>query len=332
SLERFFNFKACVDIIDPTLRAVSRVDHHDPRTAEVVSAALIVVCMITGWHLIGQREAMTASGKYAERAEELARRVRRFDLEARALMCRTLVDMYHGDRAAAAEHAAMAEDVARWCRDGSILSEVLVSTLHHGLVEHQGWTPEQVYARAEEALRAAERVGDVAMVSRIKFFYGTAALGEGRLAEARRFLDESLELTYELGAYDGASLNNYLIICLAQGDHEAAIPPLRTCLRRMRRSGFRTNAGDLLSASAAIATWRDEHAASAQLHGAADVVRAPAYETGEMLQTPVEAAMEHASVERSRAAIGDEDFDKAYGEGAALPVDQACDLALAVLR
>ena len=192
--------------------------------------------------------------------------------------------------------------------------------------------PRQACARAEEALGAAERAGDVAWVSRMKFWYGTWALNEGRAADAQRFYEESLELTYRIGAYDGATLNNYLIACLVQGEFDAAISPLRKCLRRTRRSGFRTNPGDLLSAGACIATWRGEHTAGAQLHGAADVVRAPAYETGEMFRTQSDAAMEAASIDRTRAAIGDVEYEKAYEEGQRLPTDQGCDLGLAILR
>lgn len=331
SLERFFNFKACVDIIAPTLRAVSKVNHGDRQVAEVVSAALITVCMITGWHLIGQREEMEAAGRYAERAEELAGRERRFDLEARALACRTLVDLYRGDREAAAMHSAQAEEIARRCRNDTLLAEVLISSLHHILMEHRGWTSVQSYARAEEALRAAERAGDVALVSRMKFWYGTHALNEGRPADAQRFYEESLEVTYQIGAYDGATLNNYVIVCLVQGEYDSAISPLRKCLRRMRRAGFRTNAGDLLAAGACIATWRGEPTAGAQLHGAADVVRGPAYETGEVFRTTADVAIEEASIDRTRSAIGDVEYEKAYDEGKRLPVDQACDLALAIV-
>ncbi|HEV3213464.1 MAG TPA: hypothetical protein VGZ03_08735 [Acidimicrobiales bacterium] len=331
-IERYFTLKAAVDIIPPTLRAVSKVDHNDPRTAEVVAAALLAVCRMTAWHLIGRPAEVEASERYALRAEELASRTRRFDLEARALVYRMQVALYRGDRGGAVAHLGAAEEIARRCRLDSILSEVILSSLHPALVEHQGLTVEQWHARAAEALQAAERAGDLTMVSQVKFWYATQALREGRLVESRRLFEETIDLAHRIGAHDGAALNNFLIVCLVQADYDAAVSPLRKCLRRMRRSGFRTNPGDLIAASACIATWRGDPVEGAQLHGAADEIRKPAYETSELFRTASDVAMEEASAARGRAAMGDVEYVKAYEEGARFSVGQACDLALAILQ
>ncbi len=331
SLERFFNLRAAVDVLGPTLTAVSKVDHGDRRSAEAAAAALISACVIIGWHLIGQREEMDASLRYVERAEQLARQVRRTDLEARALMYHAHVALYRGERESAAGYLRRAEQFARQCRSAPILCDVLVSSLHPLLVEHEGWSDAQVYERADEALRVATDAQDHTMVARAKFWYATQALGEERLDESRRLYEETLELTHEIGAYDGTTLNNYLIVCLAQDDYAAAISPLKVCLRRMRRSGFRSNPGDLLAAAACVATARGDAVVGAQLHAAADEIRAPAYATGELYRTPADERMEQRSVERSRTLIGQVEFDKAYEEGRSLTTGEACDLALAAV-
>jgi predicted ATPase/class 3 adenylate cyclase len=331
SIERFFTLKGSVDIIPPTLMAVSSVDHSDPFLAELVSAALIAICRMTAWHLIGQPGAMEASAKYILRAEDLAKGTRRFDLEAKALIYRMHLDLYRGDLDDAIEHLRVAEEIARRCRLDSILCDVIISSLHPLLVEHQGTTVEQWHERAEEAMDAAERVDDLTMIGQLKFWQATQALREGRVEDSRRLFEETLDLAHRIGAHDGAATNNFLIVCLVQEDYEAAVPPLRKCLRRMRRSGFRTNSGDLIASSACIATARGEHVSGAQLHGAADELRKPAYRTGELFRTTSDVAMEHASIGRSRTAISDAEYGKAYTEGAGFTVSQACDLALAIL-
>lgn len=331
NLERFFNLRGAIDVIEPTLLAVSKVDHGDRRSAEAASAALIAVCVMSGWHLVGQREEVEAAARHAARAEELARQVRRTDLEARALMNRGHFALLLGDRAAAGEHFVAAERFARQCRNESILCDVLVNSLHPMLVEDRGLTDEQVHERAAEALALASRVGDVAMIGRTKFWYATQALCEERFDEARRLYEENLELTHQLGAFDGSTLNNLLIACLAQDDFDAALAPLKKCLRRTRRSGFRSNPGDLIMAGACIATSRHDVVAGAQLHGAADAMRESAYASGELYRTPADDAMESRSMGRARAVIGDEEFEKAYEQGRTLSMSDACDLALSTL-
>lgn len=331
-LERFFNFKGAVDVIPPTLQAVSRVDHADRRNAELVSAALISVCMIIWWHLIGKPEEVTASVKYVERAEELARHVRRTDLEARALMYKVIVDVYRGDVESASRNAELAEQLARRSRKHSVLCEALVNSLHWSVVEHRGLSPAAAQAVADEALGLARQDGDLTMVARAIFWYASQALQEERLDDARRLYEENLDLAHQIGADDGMTLNNYLIVCLAQGDFEAAIHPLKKCLRRMRRSGFRSNPGDLIAAGACIASARGDHLEGAQLHGAADEIRRPGYERGELYRTPADEAIELASIARIREHVGDVEFDKASLAGRRLSMAQACDLALAVLR
>ncbi len=332
SLERFFNLKAAADVVAPALKAVSRVDQQDPQVAEVVSEALIAISAIITWHLIGQRDSMEAVTRYVRRAEELAIRTRRVDLEARALTQRAHVSLYFGDQATAVACLDEAEAIARRCRNGPVLVEVLMHSLHLSLVGSRSRSTAQAAERAEEALQEAIRGDDLMMVSQAKFWQGTLALNEGRPSDSRRLFEECLAVTMRIGAFDGTVLNNYMIACLVLGDYDAAISPLRKCLRRMRRSGFRTNPGDLFAAGACIASWMNEYDAASQLHGAADAVREPAYSTGELFRTDADIAMEQASLERTQVALGHAAFAKAYGSGRELTLSQASDLALATLR
>jgi len=332
NLERFFTIRGTVDVLTPVLRAVSRVDHDAPGNAEIVAAGLVAACVITSWYQLGQRDWTTAGFKYAKRAEELAARVWRTDLETRVLTCEITLALALGDAASAVQYAERAEAAARQCGDNALLCDALVTALHPLITKRRGLTTKGIWAIADEAMDAASESNDPVMIVRAKFWYATLAIQHNQLDKARRLLEETLELSVEIGAHDGAALNNYLIVCLSQDDFAAAVAPLRKCLRRTRRAGFRNNPGDLIAAGACIATSRGDHLAGAQLHGAADEMRKPAYETGELFKTPADMRMELVSMERCRSALGDEQYEAAYEEGQGLSMTRACDLALGILH
>jgi predicted ATPase len=331
NLERYISLNGALEVLPPTLEAVSKVDQSESTNAQLAANALIAVAVTLGWHRLGQLDELKASLKYIERAEELAKRTRRLDLEARAHNCHANVLCYLGELKGADEHSRFAEELARRCRNDSVLSHVLVTALNRRLLEYRGLTTEQMCTRAEEAMRVAERAGDLTMISQVQFWIAGTALREGRFDEARRLYEQNLVLAHEIGAYDGFTLNNLLVTCLAQADFAAAMDPLRTCLRRMRRAGFHSNPGDLIAAAACIVTARGDFLAGAQLHGAANRIREPAYASGELTKTSGEEDIELASSQRSRTAIGDEEYLKAYKQGAAMPAGDACELALATL-
>ena len=110
----------------------------------------------------------------------------------------------------------------------------------------------------------------------------------------------------------------------AERDPAGARSKLQKALRIGRRIGDKGNMAEAMLGLACVAGDLDDWHRAAMLHGAAQALRD---QTGVPWDTLV-APYRQESLDQAAAALGDEQFHRAYARGMALSFDQAISLAL----
>ncbi|HET8756269.1 MAG TPA: tetratricopeptide repeat protein, partial [Solirubrobacteraceae bacterium] len=185
---------------------------------------------------------------------------------------------------------------------------------------------EQAVRRYEEGAVILRDIGDALGLSLVTQNLAIAHDGVGRRDRAIALLEESLELARRAGdpAHTASALRTLARVLLAGGaERERARELIRESLTRSRELGDRPGMIECLETVAGEA--RDART-GAILLGAADAARAAA---GAILQ-PDETAWVEATTASLRGALGEPGFGAAFADGAALPLEDAVDRALAV--
>jgi DNA-binding CsgD family transcriptional regulator len=168
---------------------------------------------------------------------------------------------------------------------------------------------------AEEALRHTVPAREV--FTRSVSPIAEAALSRGDLVTARRSSDETVAVAP--GWYQMVALTVRAFIAIAQGEPEQAERDAHDALTLAARTQGYMRLADTLECLARLAADDGNHPYAARLFGAADGIRQrmgharfPMYQTGY-----------DATVAEVREALGQDDFDAAWAEGAALSTEEA---------
>jgi tetratricopeptide (TPR) repeat protein len=174
-----------------------------------------------------------------------------------------------------------------------------------------------------EALACAERSGDLGAEQGLHINAGMAALEMGDIPAARAHTEAAIRAAEALGTSHPIQSANLGLILRAERDLDGARSALQEALRFGRRIGDKRSMAEAMGGLACLDGDLGDWSRAAMLHGAAqallDQTGAPwdTFDTGRQ-----------ESLDQAGAALGDEQFQRAYARGMALSFDQAIDLAL----
>ena len=227
-----------------------------------------------------------------------------------------------GDALASAEEAVA---VARRCDDPRLLCQALDAS---GLAASGVGDFTLARTRFEEGLAVARAAGDDTRAAHTISNLADLALTLGDYEEARRRSTEALAVFRALGA--NVSITFPLFNLASAEFHLGAIEDaLAHALEVLVvcRGTSRETIVVSLELVAAIATRRRATAAAVRLLGAADKLLS---DVGQALG-PAEAQLHEKAVEAARVELTEDEFSRAWTEGAAMSEDQAVDYALSAL-
>jgi DNA-binding CsgD family transcriptional regulator len=174
-------------------------------------------------------------------------------------------------------------------------------------------------ASAQDATEAAWQYASVlpALAAVSHGSAAQAALAGGDLAAARRCADDAVSTS--TGVHVVGALTPRARVAIAQGEPEQGERDAHDALTRAAELEAYLYIPDILECLAALATDADSHREAARLFGAAHAIRE---HMGAVRLKVYDAAYE-ASVAALRDAMGEEDFDSAWAEGAAMSTEEA---------
>ena len=175
-----------------------------------------------------------------------------------------------------------------------------------------------------EALACTERSGDLFMEQVLHNSAGWAALETGDLPGARAHLEASIRGAEAIGYVRAETTLNLGMVLRAEHDPGGARSTLQQALRIGRRIGAKRSMAEAMLGLACLAGDLDDWHRAAVLHGAAQALLD---QTGVPWDT-FDARYRQESLDQAGAALGDEQFHRAYARGMALGFDQAIGLAL----
>jgi predicted ATPase/class 3 adenylate cyclase len=175
-----------------------------------------------------------------------------------------------------------------------------------------------------EALACTERSGDIGTRQILHNNAGWAALETGDLPAARAHLEAAIRDAEAIGVS-----NPFPIECLGwvlRADHDlgGARSRFEEVLRASRRTGSKISMAGAIHGLACLATDLGDWHRAAVLHGAAQALQ-------DQTRVPwlgLEDRYRQESLGQARAALGDEQAQRAYARGLALSLGQAIGLAL----
>jgi predicted ATPase/class 3 adenylate cyclase/DNA-binding CsgD family transcriptional regulator len=219
---------------------------------------------------------------------------------------------YHGDTSAAQAAARAAIPAADVLRDpfleGFAYSALALATLAEGDVAAAAEASEVAWQRLSvQRELAAVNVNPMAEV----------ALARGDLVAARRWSDDAVSIA--AGWHLSVALTTRARVAVAQGEPEQAERDAHDALACAADVRAYCTVPDILECLAGLAGEAGSHREAARLFGAAEAIR----QRSGVVRFKVHGAGYQASVAAVRDALGDTDFDGAWGEGAALSTDEA---------
>ena len=144
-----------------------------------------------------------------------------------------------------------------------------------------------------------------------------AALAGGDLISARLWADDAVSVA--AGWHLVAALTTRARVAIADGQREEAERDVHNALTRVAHTGAYLALPDLLECLAGLAGHAGSHHEAARLFAAAEAIR----ERMGGVRFLVYQAGYEASVATLRNALGEDDFDSAWAEGAALSTEEA---------
>ncbi|MGH3064016.1 MAG: ATP-binding protein [Gaiellaceae bacterium] len=248
-----------------------------------------------------------------------ARAVGSARMEANALSLLSFTDAFGRD-----EQIRLGEEAITVARASGYRWLLGLVTGNHGVLMARFGEIEKVAELTEEAYRLCRGVGDVSLSALWLSNLSETALERGNTAEARRTLDEALELARLIDDIRGTgyALANLGWVELLEGDPERAFSCFEEAASTARRLGARRLGSDAIWGFAHIAAAGGDVDRAARLAGAAtEFGRCVGYDPA--VEIPFAPPLDDA-----RAALGEQRWEKARDEGAALDLDAALRLAL----
>ncbi|MCA1843598.1 MAG: LuxR C-terminal-related transcriptional regulator, partial [Actinobacteria bacterium] len=154
---------------------------------------------------------------------------------------------------------------------------------------------------------------------------GRIALEQGDLTRARSALEELASFVEGLGIPWSLAGSYHLrgLLARAEGDPGAAEDLHHQALALQHRYSFRGAATATLEALASLATAADAKSEAARLYGAAHSLRESTGQT----RWPLDRPAYEGDLTRIRDGLGEEQFDRAWSEGAALSLKEVVSYA-----
>ena len=239
-------------------------------------------------------------------------------LEAYATIWLTDTRIASGDYETA--HALVAGVVDRQRRSGAFLRQEMVEVcLARALVLRGDLDAAR---RLLDGIVAAVRLGGfVPCLEMYLASTGQLALAMGDPAGAGAAVEEAAAIARELGNPWMLAETDHLRgrVALAQGDTDAAEKNHHQALAIAVEHGFRGAAVEALEALALIAVMAESHAEAARLLGAVHAGR----EALGLARWPMDEPVHDDALATLRSTLGDDAFDRAWNEGAALSLEEA---------
>jgi predicted ATPase/class 3 adenylate cyclase len=179
-----------------------------------------------------------------------------------------------------------------------------------------------------EAIACAQRSGDLLLSCFAHNNAGVHALRAGDFPAARAHLEQADAAMRATGSPGHQVSVNLGWVLHQEGDLQGALARFEEGLRVGRRLGDRSGIAYATLGLACVTADLGDPRRAAELHGAA---QAALERTEEPWQDP-EAGYRRESLDGMRAALGEEQFERAYARGVTLGLDQALDLALGRAR
>jgi predicted ATPase/class 3 adenylate cyclase/DNA-binding CsgD family transcriptional regulator len=261
--------------------------------------------------------ATQVQGRLADAAAEFASLVIEAE-DAGDVYIRTLALVGLGQTLASQGHADRARDAATAALDGAgALGGFIEDTIYVTLANAALAAGDAVAARAacETAMRCATPVRQ--LFTRFLAPMAEAALACGDLAAARRWADDTVAVAP--GWNRMVALTARAIVAVAQGEPQQAEHDLHDALAIAPETGGYLRLPDTLECLARLVSDSGNHQSGARLFGAAAGVR---QRSGEV-RFAVFDADHDAAVTGLRIALSDEDFDRAWDEGARMSTAEA---------
>ena len=281
---------------------------------ELLCMALLIV---GAFHdLVGLDKARRS----AEKAVEIARRLGDERLLARSLGIQAAVCYFAGQPEVGLPYGEEALARARQLDDDVVLGESLL--LH--LLCRQAVDPAATGQLFAEALACTRRSGDRFIAYVLRNNAGCMALDLSDVAAARAHLDQARQIAREIGSDAHHVDVNLGWVSREEGDSQTAASLFRTALRTSRRHGDRSGTAYALLGVACTAIDQDDWQRGAVLLGHAEAYR-------DLSGTPwlsPEVHYRQLSMDRARAQLGEDEFERAYAEGRDPSPEEAVDLAL----
>jgi len=261
------------------------------------------------------------SFELAEQADEVARELgdNRLLALTRGMLCIAYFSSGDPQRARLAGHESTQR--ARKLGDDVLLATVL-----------------QVYAWAvgaaeagplyAEAFACTERSGDLAVSSILHTSAGVDALELGDIPAGRAHLEAAIAAAEAIGEPHLTPSAKLAEVLRAEHDLDGARSAFEYVLRVSRRIGDKHALADAILGLACIAADLDDWHRASVLHGAEQALLD---QMGKRLR-PFDARRRQESLDRAAAALGEQQFQRAYAHGMTLSFDQAIDLALSRAR
>ena len=188
---------------------------------------------------------------------------------------------------------------------------------------------DEAEAALQEAVELCRRLGFLAALDMSLAQLGIIRMRDGRLTEAIAMHEETLRIGRDLGAQAGTSFALSLLSFdhLLNGEPEVARAYLVECVdycRALEQLGHREASAYCLEGFSGLARAHGNEVLAAKLLGASDAIR-------EVISVPIRALMEDLAQEYRRTlreSLGDQPYEAATAEGAAMTTDDALSLGL----
>jgi predicted ATPase/class 3 adenylate cyclase len=259
---------------------------------------------------------VTTARQLAEQAVELARRLDDDRLLTTALAAVCAACFFAGEPEAGRPFGQEAVERARRFGDDVLLGV----SLHAYLLTIDPARSAPLYA---EAIACTERSGDHLTNCDVYNNAGVFALLAGDVPAARAHLEAAAHAAEQIGWEHARIALNLGLVLRAERDPDGARSAFEASLRIGRRNGDNPSMASAVLGLAYLAGDAGGWHRAAVLHGAAQAFRGRTAYPWQVY----DARRRQDSLDQARAHLGDEQLERAYGQGMALSLDKALDLA-----
>jgi predicted ATPase/class 3 adenylate cyclase len=294
------------------------LERPDARADQAQYAAASVAAMVAARTI-----DLPLARQFGDRAVGLARELGDDRLLVEALWLLADFCYFAGDSEIGMPLGTEAVERARRLGDDVLLGASLMAyLLCAGAININPAASEELLA---EAVACTERSGDLLTKYVLHNNAGVHALRAGDLSGARDHLEQAAAIMPVIGEKSHHVAVNLGWVARQQDDPAGAVSRFETGLRQSRRAGERPGLAyaslGLACAAADLGDWQR----AAELHGVAQAFLDRLTEPWQDL----EETYRRDSLAKVRAALGGDEFDRAYSRGAALSFDDAFSLATA---